>query len=362
MARILTITLNPALDLTVRLRQLELGAVNRSEAVLTQAAGKGLNVAQVLADLGHRLTVSGFLGEDNQPPFTAMFQRRGFADAFVRVPGETRSNIKLAERGGRVSDLNGPGPEADERAQAALLERLDRLAGEHELAVVAGSLPRGVEPEWLGELLRRLRRLGLKVAFDSSGAALREGVKAAPWMIKPNVEELADLCSAPMDDLVAQRQAAERLRHDGVGQVVISQGAAGSTGSPPRVPGRRGRRRWKWPARWAPAIPCWPACCTAWPAAGRPSGCCVRPLPSPAWRWPSSSSASAIRSAWRGSKRASWCSHWSRRPEMKLAIVTACPGGQVTSVLAARLLRAPPSAWAGKPASRRMPGRGPRAN
>ena len=239
MARILTITLNPALDLTVRLRQLELGAVNRSEAVLTQAAGKGLNVAQVLADLGHRLTVSGFLGEDNQPPFTAMFQRRGFADAFVRVPGETRSNIKLAERGGRVSDLNGPGPEADERAQAALLERLDRLAGEHELAVVAGSLPRGVEPEWLGELLRRLRRLGLKVAFDSSGAALREGVKAAPWMIKPNVEELADLCSAPMDDLVAQRQAAERLRHDGVGQVVISQGAAGSTGSPPRVPGAR---------------------------------------------------------------------------------------------------------------------------
>lgn len=78
--------------------------------MLTQAAGKGLNVAQVLADLGHRLTVSGFLGEDNQPPFTAMFQRRGFADAFVRVPGETRSNIKLAERGGRVSDLNGPGP------------------------------------------------------------------------------------------------------------------------------------------------------------------------------------------------------------------------------------------------------------
>ena len=217
MARILTITLNPALDLTVRLRQLELGAVNRSEAVLTQAAGKGLNVAQVLADLGHRLTVSGFLGEDNQPPFTAMFQRRGFADAFVRVPGETRSNIKLAERGGRVSDLNGPGPEADERAQAALLERLDRLAGEHELA----------EPEWLGELLRRLRRLGLKVAFDSSGAALREGVKAAPWMIKPNLEELADLCSAPMDDLAAQRQAAERLRQDGVGQVVISQGAAG---------------------------------------------------------------------------------------------------------------------------------------
>ena len=91
MARILTITLNPALDLTVRLRQLELGAVNRSEAVLTQAAGKGLNVAQVLADLGHRLTVSGFLGEDNQPPFTAMLNGTRFSVSRTRVSARARA-------------------------------------------------------------------------------------------------------------------------------------------------------------------------------------------------------------------------------------------------------------------------------
>ena len=74
MANILTLTLNPALDLTVRLAHLEPGEVNRSEALLSHAAGKGVNVAQVLADLGHQLTVSGFLGEDNPQAFEALFK------------------------------------------------------------------------------------------------------------------------------------------------------------------------------------------------------------------------------------------------------------------------------------------------
>ncbi len=78
MARILTVTLNPALDLTVRLAHLHPGEVNRSQALLTHAAGKGVNVAQVLADLGHTVTVSGFLGEDNQSAFNALFASRGF--------------------------------------------------------------------------------------------------------------------------------------------------------------------------------------------------------------------------------------------------------------------------------------------
>jgi 1-phosphofructokinase len=97
MAKILTLTLNPALDLTVELAQLAPGQVNRSDEMHTHAAGKGVNVAQVLADLGHQLTVSGFLGEDNLQAFETLFAKRGFVDAFVRVPGETRSNIKLAE-------------------------------------------------------------------------------------------------------------------------------------------------------------------------------------------------------------------------------------------------------------------------
>ncbi|MEB0044199.1 MULTISPECIES: 1-phosphofructokinase [unclassified Pseudomonas] len=244
MARILTLTLNPALDLTVQLPRLDVGQVNRSDAMLTHAAGKGINVAQVLADLGHELTVSGFLGEDNLQAFDTLFAKRAFADAFIRVPGETRSNIKLAESDGRVTDLNGPGPQVSEVAQQALLDRLDQIAPGHDAVVVAGSLPRGISPQWLQALILRLKQLGLKVALDTSGEALRAGLAAAPWLIKPNTEELAEALGCDVVSVLAQADAASRLHAQGIEHVVISHGADGvnwfSVGSalhatPPKV-------------------------------------------------------------------------------------------------------------------------------
>ena len=227
MARILTLTLNPALDLTVRLARLEPGEVNRSETLLTHAAGKGVNVAQVLADLGHQLTVGGFLGADNPQAFDALIARRGFADAFIRVPGETRSNIKLAEQDGRVTDINAPGPQVSEQAQQALLNQLTLIAPGHDAVVVAGSLPRGVSAQWLHDVLVQLKSLGLKVALDTSGEALRAGLRAGPWLVKPNTEELADALDCPTDSLEQQRQAAQRLHAQGVEHVVVSHGADG---------------------------------------------------------------------------------------------------------------------------------------
>ena len=227
MARILTLTLNPALDLTVRLQSLQPGALNRSLGQSSHAAGKGLNVAQVLADLGHKVTVGGFLGAANAAPFEALFARRGFIDAFVRVPGETRSNIKLAEQDGRITDLNGPGPQVEARHQAELLEQLEQIAVGHDAVVVAGSLPQGVSPEWFAGLLRRLKALGLPLVLDSSGAALRAGLAVGPWLIKPNAEELAEACALPSETGAELHAAALRLRAQGVEHVLLSRGAEG---------------------------------------------------------------------------------------------------------------------------------------
>lgn len=227
MAKILTLTLNPALDITIGLDRLRPGAVNRSQAQHSHAAGKGLNVAQVLADLGHRVTVGGFLGLDNLAPFEALIAQRGFVDCFVRVAGETRSNIKLVEADGQVTDINGPGPEVDEAARDTLLRRLAQVAPGHDAVVVAGSLPRGISPEWLRELLLMLKSLGLKVALDSSADALRAGLEAAPWLVKPNTEELGEVLGLPVQDPVGQRAAAQRLLASGIEHVVVSQGEQG---------------------------------------------------------------------------------------------------------------------------------------
>ncbi|OLU32110.1 1-phosphofructokinase [Pseudomonas sp. PA15(2017)] len=244
MARILTLTLNPALDLTVSLDTLQTGNVNRSLGMTSHAAGKGLNVAQVLADLGHKVTVSGFLGQANAGPFEHLMHRRGFIDAFVRVPGETRSNIKLAERDGRITDLNGPGPEVDSAHQAQLLAQLDDIAAGHDAVVVAGSLPRGVTTEWFAALLRRLTALGLPVALDTSGAALRAGLATSPWLIKPNEEELAEACELEPASPERLDAAIGKLRAAGVEHVLLSRGSQGAdwfgphgvlNAQPPRV-------------------------------------------------------------------------------------------------------------------------------
>lgn len=226
MARVLTVTLNPALDLTVQLPALRLGEVNRSDNLQVHAAGKGLNVAQVLADLGHQLTVTGFLGEANAQPFEQLFAARRFADEFVRVAGETRSNIKLAEADGRITDINGPGLEVGAAQREELLARLERLVPGHELVVVAGSLPRGVEVPWFVELLQQLARLGARVALDTSGPALREGLALSPWLIKPNEEELAQARDLDPADAQALADEARRLNAR-IEHVVMSQGAAG---------------------------------------------------------------------------------------------------------------------------------------
>jgi len=227
MAKILTLTLNPALDLTVSLDALHSGQVNRSQAQHSHAAGKGLNVAQVLADLGHSVTVGGFLGADNLQPFEKLIAQRGFADCFVRVPGETRCNIKLVEADGRVTDINGPGPQVDEDACKQLLTRLGRIAPGHDAVVVAGSLPRGLSPQWLQLLLERLKAMGLKVALDSSGEALRAGLQSAPWLVKPNTDELGEVLGSTVHSFAEQQAAARELIALGIEHVVVSQGEHG---------------------------------------------------------------------------------------------------------------------------------------
>ncbi|MBN2978553.1 1-phosphofructokinase [Pseudomonas lactucae] len=222
MARILTLTLNPALDLTVRLPRLTPGEVNRSETLLTHAAGKGVNVAQVLADLGHVVNVGGFLGRANPQAFDALIASRGFGDSFIRVPGETRSNIKIAEQDGRVTDINAPGPLVSEQAQQDLLTLITTVGPDFDAVVVAGSLPRGVSPQWFQNMLEQLKALGLKVVLDTSGEALRAGLKAGPWMVKPNTEELAEALDNATD-------AVSQLHQQGVEHVVVSDGAAGVT-------------------------------------------------------------------------------------------------------------------------------------
>lgn len=227
MSRVLSLSLNPALDLSIGLETLAPGEVNRARESTLTPAGKGNNVSRVLALHGHQTAAGGFLGRDNSAPFERAFTDWGVEDRFIRVAGETRINVKLAEKGGRVTDINGPGATVGEREFERLVESVTAEADGLEAVVIAGSLPPGVTPLQLASLIERLGARGYPVWFDASGAALAEGVKARPFLIKPNEHELADCVGRALEDEASLIEAALEVQRGGVDQVLLSLGAEG---------------------------------------------------------------------------------------------------------------------------------------
>ncbi|MCL4162950.1 UNVERIFIED_CONTAM: hypothetical protein GTU68_007762 [Idotea baltica] len=226
-SKVVTITLNPALDLTGSLDALSVGSVSLVSKGSLHAAGKGVNVAKVLSDLGAEVTVTGFLGRDNEELFCQLFEEMKANDEFIRVDGATRINVKLVEQDGRVSDINFPGVEVSEQAIAEFEVRLFELAKTHEFFVLAGSLARGISPEQCAEWIEKLHQMGKKVLFDSSRAALAAGLDAHPWLIKPNDEELSEFVGRELDTPEACQQAAQDLAQKGIENIVVSLGSKG---------------------------------------------------------------------------------------------------------------------------------------
>ncbi|AQU82848.1 MULTISPECIES: 1-phosphofructokinase [unclassified Halomonas] len=230
MARVVCITLNPALDLAFNLETLTLGRVNRPDSAQLEAAGKGVNVARVLASLGHEVTVSGFLGSENDAPFALVFQKLGLIDAFVRVPGSTRINAKLAEKSGRVTDINSPGMPITPAHITALRDTLDGIfqhTAAPQAVVVAGSLPPGMDQLLFAELLATLKGYGVPLWIDTSGPALLTAIAAQPAAVKPNETELAEWAGSELDSDQQRQAAAERLHASGIEHALISAGADG---------------------------------------------------------------------------------------------------------------------------------------
>lgn len=227
MAKILTVTLNPAIDVTLQLDLLHVGEVNRHHAVETHAAGKGLNVAQVLKDLGHSVVVTGFLGEANRQIFDAHFAKEGFENQFVYVTGETRQNIKIAEASGRMTDINGKGMSIDAIAKKQLFEKIQSVLAEIEIVVIAGSLPPGFTANELQHLIEWLNQQGKKVAVDTSGQALRAAIAANPWLIKPNGDELTETYHLPATTFAEQQQLFQSLGNMQIQHIIVSMGEQG---------------------------------------------------------------------------------------------------------------------------------------
>ena len=221
-----TVTFNPAVDYVVRCGEVRTGAVNRTESEFICFGGKGINVSQVLAQLGVPSRALGFVAGFTGAAIEQGLRGDGIETDFVHIEdGFSRINVKI--KGTEETEINGQGPVIEERHLERLYERLDGIA-EGDTLVLAGSVPRSVPADIYERILARLSGRSIRTAVDASGELLTSVLKYRPWLIKPNSHELSEIFGRELRTADEIAEHAQRLRGMGARNVLVSMAGDGA--------------------------------------------------------------------------------------------------------------------------------------
>lgn len=227
---IYTVTLNPALDKTVEIPSLTIDAVNRITTMRTDPGGKGINVSKVISKLGGKSIASGILGGDTGRAILSALKEMELETCFHFVNGETRTNMKVIDPVSRTNtDINEPGVTVSEEILSGLLKELLEIVREDDIVVISGSMPKGSPKETYFTWTKAFNAKGAKVLLDADGELLKAGLKASPYLIKPNNHELSAFVGrtleTPQELAVTAR---EIMKEYGIAKVVVSMGGDGA--------------------------------------------------------------------------------------------------------------------------------------
>ncbi|SDF24975.1 1-phosphofructokinase family hexose kinase [Limimaricola pyoseonensis] len=236
MREILTLTLNPALDLATETEAMVPGRKLRCAPPRLDPGGGGVNVSRAIARLGGRSTVMAALGGATGEAIATLLAAEGIEVVVLPLPGSTRQSVAVTARdSGAQYRLVLPGPDWPPEATARLFEDVSARIGAGDFLVVSGSLPPGLSGTTLAGLSRRCHDIGAELLLDTSGAALSDALEAtagAPFeLLRTDGEEAAQLAGRAFDepedlagfgrDLIASGRAR---------RVVMALGARGTVG------------------------------------------------------------------------------------------------------------------------------------
>lgn len=222
-----TVTMNPALDRTLWVREVKFDDTNRIEREERFAGGKGVDVSKVLETLGVNNKALGFVGGFTGEELEGRLLNVGIGCDFVRISNETRTNIVLNDMGnGSQTIFSGKGPEVQPHELMRLVHKVENLK-DPGTVVVSGSLPPGVRPEICIRIIEIAKEKGARVVLDADGDTLKLGIHALPDIIKPNIHELSRLVDRELGGLNDIIAAAQGVRRSGIRIVLVSMGARG---------------------------------------------------------------------------------------------------------------------------------------
>lgn len=227
---ILTVTLNPSVDISYKLEKFDIDASNRVKDVSKTAGGKGLNVSRVLQQLDQKVGATGFLGGSLGAFIREELKVNGIKDYFVDCDGATRNCIAVIHDGGHQTEILEGGPEIKSSEAQDFMEKFRSAVKESEIVTMSGSLPQGLDKDFYNKLLTIASENDTPVLLDTGGALLEKALhhEDKPFLIKPNETEIADLLGKELttdDDVV---EALKDSLFAGVEWVVVTLGAEGA--------------------------------------------------------------------------------------------------------------------------------------
>lgn len=227
---IVTITMNPSIDIAYQIEDFRLGTVNRVENVKKTPGGKGLNVTRVLKEARVDVLASGLLGGSLGSEIRTRLKADGIKEQFSEIAGETRNCIAILHDREQTEILE-TGPTISESEARAFLDNFRSLAEIGNLITISGSLPRGLDKDFYAEVLAIANQSETPVLLDTSGSSLKAVLESQhkPLLIKPNREELSDLLTINItDDVSTLKEMLSQPLFNGIEWIVVSLGASGA--------------------------------------------------------------------------------------------------------------------------------------
>ena len=224
---ILTVTMNPSVDISYPLEKFNLDTVNRVAKAIKTPGGKGLNVTKVLNQLGADVTATGIVGRKNREWIREKLEERNIKEKFYICSKETRVCIAVLVKNSETEILEAS-EEVEEKDIKGFEEVFEELLEKSNIITISGSLLKGVEKDYYKKLIEMINSKNKKVILDTSGASLLEGIKAKPYLIKPNSDELEYITGEKINDEYELKEAVLKLKELGAENIIVSMGKDGA--------------------------------------------------------------------------------------------------------------------------------------
>ncbi|HGF8031618.1 hexose kinase [Enterococcus faecium] len=228
---IVTITMNPSIDISYPLVSWNVDTVNRTDQVSKTAGGKGLNVTRVIHDLKGDVLATGVLGGFHGAFIADELKRAGIKQKFTDIKEESRDSIAILHEGNQTEILEA-GPTVSYEEQQNFLENFKELIKKAKIVTISGSLAKGLPSNIYQTLVQLTEEQSIKVLVDTSGESLRQVLagEQKPFLIKPNLEELSALLrySFSIDRLEELQEGLNQPIFAGIEWIVVSLGKAGA--------------------------------------------------------------------------------------------------------------------------------------